>query len=152
MTLDFEKYAGKGNEVVRMLAEDLETSREKAARILTAVLHSLRRRLSHQESFQLMAQLPMVLKGVYVDGWKYDQPFHRIKKVEEFLDEIRMEDGQTAAYDFGNNDEAKNAVSAVFRTLSYYVSEGEMNDIIAVLPEEIKKFVSDATGKNRMVM
>lgn len=152
MILDFDKYAGTGNKVVRMLAEDLQTSREKAGRILTAVLHSLRRRLTVEESFQLMAQLPMALKAVYVDGWKYKEPFKRIHHTEEFLDEIRMEDGQTAGYDFGNNEEAKKAVTAVFRTLNYFISEGEKNDIIAVLPDEIKNFLKDALDEGRLVL
>jgi uncharacterized protein (DUF2267 family) len=152
MTLDFDKYAGTGNKVVRILADDLQTSREKAGRILTAVLHSLRHRLTVQESFQLMAQLPMALKAVYVDGWKYKEPFKRIHHVDEFLDEIREEDGKTAAYDFGNNEEAKKAVIAVFRVLNLFVSEGEVEDVVAVLPKELKEFVKDALGEKRLVL
>jgi uncharacterized protein (DUF2267 family) len=152
MTLDFDKYAGNANKVVRMLAEDLQTSREKAGRILTAVLHSLRKRLSIEESFQLMAQLPMALKAVYVDGWKYNEPFKRIHHVDEFLDEIRTEDGLTAAYDFGDNEEAKKAVSAVFRTLNYFISDGEKEDIISALPKELKEFVRDSLGEGRMAL
>lgn len=152
MSLDFDKYAAKGNEVVRMLAEDLQTSRDKAARILRAVLHSLRKRLSLQESFQLLAQLPMAFKAVYVDGWKYDTQFVRIEHLHEFFDEIRNEDGLTAAYDFGNDEKAALAVAAVFRTLNYFISEGEKNDMIGALPQELKKFVQDALGENRMAL
>lgn len=152
MTLDFDKYAGAGNKVVRLLADDLQTSREKAGRILTAVLHSLRKRLTVQESFQLMAQLPMALKAVYVDGWKYAEPFKRIHHVDEFLDEIRIEDGQTAGYDFGNNEEAKKAVTAVFRVLNLFVSDGEVEDVVAVLPKELKEFVREALGEKKLVL
>lgn len=103
MSLDFEKYASKGNEFVKLVAEDLKVPREKAGRIIRAVLHSLRNRISHEESFQLMAQLPMVLKGVYVDGWKFDKDFNRISHLDDYLDEVRREDGGLAGYDFGNN-------------------------------------------------
>jgi uncharacterized protein (DUF2267 family) len=81
MALDFEKYAAKGNEFVRLVAEDLQVSHDRAGRIIRAVFHALRNRLNHEESFQLLAQLPMVLKGVYVDGWHFDKDFHRIRHI-----------------------------------------------------------------------
>ncbi len=56
MPLDFEKYAVKGNEFVRLVAEELLMSKDKTGRIIRAVLHALRNRLSHKESFQLLAQ------------------------------------------------------------------------------------------------
>ena len=64
MSLDFEKYAVKGNEFVRLVAEELDVSLDKAGRIIRAVFHALRNRRSHEESFQLLVQLPMSLKGV----------------------------------------------------------------------------------------
>ena len=93
MSLDFEKYAAKGNEFVRLVADELEVSREKAGRIIRSVFHALRNRLTHEESFQLMAQLPMVLKGVYVDGWHFDKDLDRIRHINDFLDEIRTKTG-----------------------------------------------------------
>ena len=63
----------KGNEFVRLIAEELEVPRDKVGRIIYAVFHALRNRLSHAESFHLIAQLPMVLKSVYLDGWWFDK-------------------------------------------------------------------------------
>ena len=48
MSLDFEKK-GEGNEFVRLVAEELEVPVDKAGRIIRAVLHALRNRLSHEE-------------------------------------------------------------------------------------------------------
>src|SRR5665647_338000 len=144
MSLDFEKYAAKGNEFVRLVAEELEVPRDKAGRIIRAVFHALRNRLSHEESFQLVAQLPMSLKGVYVDGWRFDKDFNRISHVNDFLDEVRQEDGGLAGYDFGNNSKARVAVASIFKALNYFVSEGEMNDIIDVMPTELKKFIKES--------
>ncbi len=141
MSLDFEKYVAKGNEFLKLVAEDLQVPRDKAGRIIRAVLHALRNRLSHEESFQLIAQLPMTLKGVYVDGWKFNKDFNRISHVNEFLDEVRGEDGGLAGYDFGDNSNASLAVATVFKALNYFVSEGEMSDIMAVLPAALKEFV-----------
>jgi uncharacterized protein (DUF2267 family) len=151
MSLDFEKYANKGNEFVRLVAGDLEVPRDKAGRIIRAVLHALRNRLTHEESFQLMAQLPVVLKGVYVDGWKFDKDFNRISHLTDFLDEVRYEDGEQAGHDLGNNATARIAVAAVFKALSYFVSEGEMNDVIDVMPAELKTFIRESIAGGETV-
>jgi uncharacterized protein (DUF2267 family) len=152
MSLDFEKYAAKGNEFVHLVTEDLEVPKQKAGRIIRAVLHALRNRVSHEESFHLLAQLPMALKGVYVDGWKFDKDFSRISHVKDFLDEIRKEDGGLAGYDFGNNAKAGAAVAAVFKALNVYISEGEMEDVLLVIPEELRKFISKAIRGNQTVL
>lgn len=142
MSLDFLNYAAKGNEFVNTVAEDLNVPRDKAGRIIRAVLHALRNRISHEESFHLLAQLPMALKGVYVDGWKFEKEFSRIHHISDFLDEIRKEDGGLAGYDFGNNQRAELALTAVFNALSIYVSEGELIDVMASLPHEIRQFIT----------
>jgi uncharacterized protein (DUF2267 family) len=152
MSLDFEKYATKGNEFVHLVAAELKVPRDMAGRIIQAVLHALRSRLSHEESFQLIAQLPMALKGVYVDGWNFDKDFRRIKNIEDFLDEVRKEDGDRAGYDFGNTKKTRLTIAAVFKALSYFVSAGEMNDIIDVLPEDIKEFIRHALAGSETVL
>lgn len=152
MPLDFEKYAAKGNEFVKLVAEDLKMPRDKAGRIIRAVLHALRNRISHEESFQLMAQLPLALKAVYVDGWNFSKERPRINHLDEYLDEVRLEDGGLAGYDFGNNSTAKNAVAAVFKALTYYVSEGEMNDVMNHVPQELKEFLKETISGKEIVL
>ena len=152
MSLDFEKYATKGNEFVHLVAEDLKIPRGMAGRIIRAVLHALRNQLSHEESFQLIAQLPMALKGVYVDGWNFERVFSRISHVEDFLDEVRKEDGDRAGYDFGNDIKARLGVEAVIKALGYFVSDGEIDDIIDLLPKEIKEFTRHALASNETVL
>jgi uncharacterized protein (DUF2267 family) len=44
-----------------------------STRVLRAVLHALRSRPTIQQFFQMMAQFPMVLKAIYVDGWKHQE-------------------------------------------------------------------------------
>src|SRR5574338_312900 len=139
MSLDFEKYAAKGNELVNMLAKDLQVHPDNAGRILRSVLHALRKRLSIDESFQLLSQLPMALKGVYVDQWDPSESYQRIHTVEEFLDEVRSEDKGLAGLDFGNNEKARNILRTVFKDLTYYLSEGEFEDFTDMLPGELKK-------------
>lgn len=152
MSLDFEKYAIKGNEFVQLVADELKIPKDIAGRVIRAVFHSLRNRLTHEESFHLLAQLPLVLKGVFVDGWKFDTEFQRIKHLEDFLNEVRKEDGSSAGYDFGNDARAKITVSAVFKALHYFISEGELNNMIAVLPNELKKLIKESVGGTETVL
>jgi uncharacterized protein (DUF2267 family) len=141
MSLDFNQYAAKGNAFVNRVAETLHVQRDQAARIVRSVLHALRNRLSHEESFQLLAQLPMALKSVYVDGWKYSDNFIRLRRPEEFLDEIRKEDDGMAGYDFGNDQRAALATAAVLNVLFASVSDGEANDLINTLPESLQIWI-----------
>lgn len=141
MSLDFNQYAAKGNAYVNRVAETLQVQRDQAARIVRSVLHALRNRLSHEESFQLIAQLPMALKSVYVDGWKYSDTYTRIRRPEEFLDEIRKADDGMAGYDFGNNQRAALATAAVFNVLFETISEGEAKSLLSTLPESLKLWI-----------
>jgi uncharacterized protein (DUF2267 family) len=141
MSLDFLEYAAKGNAYVNRVAETLHLQRDQAARIVRSVLHALRNRLSHEESFQLLAQLPMALKAVYVDGWKHSDSYLRIRRPEEFLDEIRKEDDGMAGYDFGNDQRAALATAAVLNILFESISDGESKAILNTLPKSLKIWI-----------
>ena len=137
----FEKFAAKGNEWINKIAQLGEMPEDQAGRILKATLHALRNRLTIEESFHLMSQLPMALKGVYVDGWKLTQCFERVRHLHEFLNEIREMNGTTAAYDLGNDDKAKDRVGIVFQVMQEYVSAGEMQNVMSQFSEEIRHFI-----------
>jgi len=141
MTLNFEKYAAKGNEFLNKLAAHLNDSenRDRAGRVLRSVLKALRSRLTVEESLQLIAQLPMAIKSVYVEGWKLHQEFIRIKTMDDFCEEVMKEDGLAAWRDFSSKEEATEAIEAVMKTLADYVTAGELHDMIDQMPQEIKR-------------
>jgi uncharacterized protein (DUF2267 family) len=141
MTLDFEKYAAKGNEFINKLAEHLNDAdnRARAGRIVRSVLRALRNRLTFEESLQLISQLPMAIKAVYVEGWKVKHNISRIKTMQEFAAEVMLEDGNAAWRDFASIEDAEFAIEAVMKTLADYVSAGELHDIIDQMPGDIKK-------------
>jgi uncharacterized protein (DUF2267 family) len=141
MPLDFENYAQKGNEFVNLLMKNLgaENERERAARILRSVLRTLRNHLSPEESSDLLAQLPMAIKAVYVDGWRMTQPHQRVSTIQEFANEVLKQHGATAWRDFSNPDEVVFAVRAVIETLAEYVSVGELEQAFASLPKELRE-------------
>lgn len=146
MSLNFEKNAAKGNEFLNHLTIELgiPNDRARAGRILRSVLKALRNRLTVEESMQMIAQLPMAIKAVYIDGWKLSKKQERMKTLDDFMIGVLEEDKLAAINDFSSEEQTKAAIEAVFKTLSRYVSEGEFMDIIAVVPKELKIFFAES--------
>ena len=144
--MNFEKYVEKGNLFLKELAQELgePNNKEKAGRVLRTVLHVLRRRLTLEESFDLISQLPMCIKAVYIDGWKPSPiPDKTIKTVEDFIHEVLEEDRRAANKDFGDEDHAKQVIKAVFRVIKRHVSDGEIQDVKGDLPKSLKALWED---------
>ncbi|MBK6264382.1 DUF2267 domain-containing protein [Marivirga sp. S37H4] len=138
--MKFDKYVETANKIIKEIAEELgfPEDRELAGRVLKAVLHTLRSRLTIQESFQLMAQLPMLLKAIYVDGWKYQEKPLRIKHIGEFVREVIHEDKPLGHHDISTSKDGENAIRAVFKVIRKHVSEGEINHILVNLPPDLR--------------
>jgi uncharacterized protein (DUF2267 family) len=143
MALNFNQYAVEGNTFLKEYAKEigLSDNPESAGRILSAILHGLRSIISVEESLQLLAQLPMFLKAVYVNGWSIKTNKNRVKNVEGFIDLIRSFDGKTSLYDFKSNEIAEDYIYSTFRVLKRYVSSGEMEDIRGELPKRLKRLI-----------
>jgi uncharacterized protein (DUF2267 family) len=98
---------------------------------LRAVLHALRDRLTVDEAVQLGAQLPMLIRGLYYEGWCPRGKPAKTHKAE-FLDAIR--------HQFPGPDRLHPEVlaRAVLKVLSRHVSPGEIRDVKAILPAELR--------------
>lgn len=141
MGLNFDKYAKEGNAFLRDYAKELDiaTDTERAGRIITAVLQALRDVIPTAESVQFIAQLPMFLKAIYVNGWSLSKKGGKIKNQEQFLKLVRSQHQNSANLDFGYDlDETLGYVEATFIYLRQYVSAGEMKDIRDTLPKNLK--------------
>ena len=140
--MNFEKYAAHANRFVKDLAEELGTpaDTDRAGRVLRTVLHTLRRRLTPEESMNLVAQLPMMIKAIYVDGWKLGTSSDTsITSDEDFVDAMMDHDGRMANIDFPTPGDAEAGARAVFRVLKRHVSSGELADVQQVLPKRIRE-------------
>jgi uncharacterized protein (DUF2267 family) len=133
------KYAEEANDFFRKVAVELGDPQDtgKAYRITRAVLHTLRQKIDAGESMNLVSQLPMLLKGIYVDGWKISPQPKNQDGVPEFLQEIRDYSRNTAENDFPDEPHILNGLFAVMRVLRNYVDEGEMEDIRAQMPQAL---------------
>ena len=152
MGLDFENYAVKANEFVRLVAEELNIPVKNAGTIVRVVFHALRNRLSHEESFHLMAQLPMPLKGVYADNWKFNKDYINVTELNDFIGEVIAEDQLMSHYDFNDSLKARKAIASVFKALNYIISEAEMSDILKVLPSGLNQFVHESIDGRKTML
>ena len=144
MAIDFAKYAAGGNSLLQRLDQQLgHVGTEHAGRVLRAVLHALRNRLTIEESIHFIAQLPMAVKGIYVDGWKLARPDRAIRDADDFAQEVIREGGRTAWRDFASAAEAGKAAAVVFHVLSDHISAGEWEDIKAILPAALRTLVDN---------
>jgi uncharacterized protein (DUF2267 family) len=99
---------------------------------LRATLHALRDRITVEEVAQLGAQLPMLIRGFYYEGWDPTGKPLRIRHRDQFLDRV------TSELAYANDKEPEEIVKAVFTLLVQRISDGEIEDIKHVLPEDIR--------------
>ncbi len=130
----FDTTLQKTNVWLRELQEELNwgDDRHRAYLALRSTLHALRDRLTPEEAVHLGAQLPMLIRGVYYDGWKLSGTPQKVRDKNEFLSRIRQ--------DFYNDPtiNPEQIVRAVFSLLSRKVSEGEIQDIKGIMPKELQ--------------
>jgi len=118
---------------LKELAEALGVDdRRYAYRVLRAVLHTLRDRLTVDEAAQLAAQLPELIRGIYYEGWDPSGTPATYHDVGDFLERVEHE-----ARGLGET-EASFAVTATAQVLRRHVSQGEFDDVLAMLPPGVR--------------
>jgi uncharacterized protein (DUF2267 family) len=129
----FDRTVHKTNLWLKEIQEELGwEDRQRAYLALRAALHALRDRLTVEEAAELGAQLPMLIRGLYFEGW---HPTGKPVKERHKADFLRHIEEQLRI-DFSAEPEA--IARAVFRVLDRNVSAGEMADVRAILPAEIR--------------
>jgi uncharacterized protein (DUF2267 family) len=129
----FDRTVQKSLSWVDEIAGNLGTDRRGAYRALRAVLHVLRDRLTPVEATELAAQMPMLIRGMYYDGYSIKRRRARIKHRDELLARVADALGPTAT-----EDDAADAVHAVFALLEAHVSAGEIEDVRHELPHTLR--------------
>jgi len=128
-----ERSVEKAHIWLNDMASEMGTEdRGEAYRALRAYLHALRDRLPVDEAAQLAAQLPELVRGIYYEGWNPSATPVKYRGFDEFLARVAVEaglDGETAA---------SFASSAAASVLRRHVSAGEIDDIRAILPEDLR--------------
>ena len=122
------------HEWINELADRIETpDRRRALRLLRGVLRAIRDHLPHEAAAHLSAQLPLLVRGFYWEGWRPARtPVHPRGRAG-FLEAV------TRFYDPEAGFPLEADVEEVFRLLSHRVSAGEIADIRRALPEDLRE-------------
>ena len=106
--------------------------RHAAYHALRVVLHALRDRLTIDEVVALGAQLPMLVRGFYYEGWHPAGKPNKERSKAEFLARVRESYLQTPEIDL------EMVVHAVLQVIAKHVTKGEMESVKRALPAELR--------------
>lgn len=109
-------------------------SEAQAYSALRAVLHSFRDRLTVDEAVKFASQLPMLVRGIYFEGWRPPlAPNSWEQSREDFYASIKESLPRNETID------PEHASMAVFRLLKREMSPGLVENAKAQLPGPIKE-------------
>jgi uncharacterized protein (DUF2267 family) len=129
----FTETLEKTGEWLQELMQELGSSHpQQAYSVLRAVLHTLRDRLTVGEAADLGAQLPMLVRGFYFEGWRPCGQAPKMRHKSEFLQHLKQ------LYPALPDAERENAARAVFRVLTHHISRGELQHVKDQLPADIR--------------
>ncbi|MEU8217811.1 DUF2267 domain-containing protein [Micromonospora taraxaci] len=129
----FESSLDKTN----LILKDIEDAygwpkdrRNQSYAALRTVLHLLRDRLPVDESVEFAQQLPVLVRGIYFDGWVPSDVPIKLNR-DDFLYEVR----QGFPYDAEGGPERVTQV--VLDTLRRHVTQGEWQDVKETMPKDL---------------
>jgi uncharacterized protein (DUF2267 family) len=117
--------------------EEVGPDRQVAWRVLGAVLHVLRDRLSVELAAHLGAQLPLLVRGLYYDQYRPAQQPGDVESAQDFTEAVAGTLADIRPIDPGK------AVAAVFGVLSRHLSQGLVENVRQALPHGIRKLWPD---------
>ncbi|MGK5440879.1 DUF2267 domain-containing protein [Micromonospora sp. URMC 105] len=133
----FESSLDKTNLILKDIEQAYgwpKAQRNQSYAALRTVLHLLRDRMSVQESAEFAAQLPVLLRGIYFDGWQPDSVPIKLNR-DDFLYEVR----QGFPYDVEGGTER--VVQVVLDTLRKHVTQGEWQDVKSNMPGDLQRMI-----------
>lgn len=134
----FDTTVQETNHWLKLMMGELGTdSRRSAFNALRAVLHALRDRVGAENAVHLGAQLPMLLRGAYYEGWQPAATPTRERHLAGFIDHVAAQlprDSDT------NPAEAARASLAVMERC---LDRGELLKLRRSLPHEVLNLFPD---------
>jgi uncharacterized protein (DUF2267 family) len=109
--------------------------RHYSQRVLRTWLHALRDRLTVESAAKFGQQLPELLRGTYYDGWvpsRVPMKYNATDYVHRFATEALIPP-----------DEVPTTASTVTRVISEHMSPGQVGEVLAELPGDLRATVRD---------
>ena len=119
----------KTHQWIDAIALDSHTDRHTAYQALRAVLQTLRDRLPTQEAAHFSAQLPLLIRGIFYEGYRPSEVPITLSR-EEFLEKVRQKIVSGRVID------PLALTRQVFATIDCFLCEGELEKIVDVLPKD----------------
>lgn len=111
-------------EWLNLLQDDLGwRDRGRAYLLLRETLHAVRDFLTVDEAADLSAQLPLLIRGIFFDGWIPAKAPAKLRSVDDFLGRV------ITAFSDDPLAEPDVAVAAVFSLLRRQISAGEYHQV-----------------------
>lgn len=101
----------------------------RAYNILRAVLHALRDRVGPDIAAHVAAQLPLLVRGIFYEGWDPTKAPVRLS-LSDFVARVEREAG------LKGTSAAEDAVRAVMSVCWEELGQGTMDHLISVLPAD----------------
>jgi uncharacterized protein (DUF2267 family) len=135
----FDSTIQKTNEWLRDIALELgDNNRRHAYLALRGTLHAMRDFLPIEESAQFSAQLPMLVRGIYFEGWDPSHPPKKDRSRARFLSRVETA-LERALWNEEPPIDTEAAARAVLRVLSDRISAGEMDQVRHAMPERVRE-------------
>jgi uncharacterized protein (DUF2267 family) len=129
----FDTTVQETNEWLKAVEAQLRPcSRQQAYGALRAVIHVLRDRLPLEATAALSAQLPILLRGVFFEGWRPDDGPSDIRTPQEFADRVKSE------LPPGFPRQPNEAVGGVFAVIGSRLDQGEVRKLADYLPAPLR--------------
>ncbi len=129
----FDSTLQKTTTMIKAIQDRFEwVDRNQAYVALRSVLQTLRDRLTVEHAAGLGAQLPMLVRGFYFEGWKPSQVPLKMNK-DEFVGEVERQI-DPLSYDIPTEEMIKGIVAIV----QDYTDPNEMRKIKKTLPNDIQ--------------
>ena len=109
------------------------TDRHRAYFALRSVLHTLRDRLPVEEVAQFSAQLPLLVRGVFFEGWNPTGKPVPERTKDEFVAHV------SEAFILDVEARPEQIVRGVFQVIARHVSAGEIGDVQQCLPAGVRQ-------------
>lgn len=138
----FDTTVQKSNEWLKELGDELHwESRREVYLGMRSAMHALRDRLTPEEAASLASQLPLLLAGVFYDGWSPGSTPVKVRDRQEFLELVREPLHQAKP-----NADPERVTRTVFELLTRKISGGQVEKVKRMLPEEIRNLWPESTA------
>lgn len=142
--LNFSRFEQEAYTYINHLAQELGHSEEKERSLILwrAVMHTLRDRIMVSESLDLISQLPVILRGIYTEQWKYHEtPPLGYNSIEEMKTEVKRMQKRFGEDDFDWQKSTDELIAICIQSLSKYLDDGQMEHLRNQLPNAVNELV-----------